>query len=88
MPATRERILQIVRDVVAPLVRADGGSLYVVNVREDTVALHLAGRYSGCPGNTLALRHFIEPAIQAVAPNVQVVVSSGALVPDGAELVG
>ncbi len=87
MGDTRAEILRVVREVVAPLVRADGGRLYVVQAEDDAVALHLAGRYAGCPGNTLATRRVIEPAIFAVAPKARVTITSGALLPEGAELV-
>ena len=81
----RDEILQVVREVLAPLVRADGGELYLVRVEDDAVALHLAGRFAGCPGNALARRQIIEPAIRAVAPSAQVTVSSGAVGPKGAQ---
>lgn len=87
MGDTREEILRIVREVVAPLVRADGGRIYLVAVDDEGVSLHLAGRYSGCPGNTLAIRRIIEPAIFAVAPGARVTVTSGALQPPDATLV-
>jgi len=80
-------MLRVVREVVAPLVHADGGRLYVVHAEDDTLDLHLAGRFSGCPGNTLATRRLIEPAIFAVAPGARVTISSGALIPKDAELV-
>jgi Fe-S cluster biogenesis protein NfuA len=87
MGGTRAEILRVVRDVLAPLVWADGGKLYLVRAGDDVVALHLTGRFSGCPGNTLATRRVIEPAIFAVAPNARVSITSGALVPPGAELI-
>ena len=86
MGDTREEILSVVREVVAPLVRADGGRIYLIAADDDAVSLHLAGRYSGCPGNTLAIRRIIEPAILAVAPRARVTVSSGALQPPEAKL--
>jgi Fe-S cluster biogenesis protein NfuA len=79
-------IIRVIREIVAPLIRADGGQLYLVSASEDAVFLHLGGRFSGCPGNTLAKRRVIDPAIAAVAPRAQVTVTSGALVPDGSEL--
>jgi Fe-S cluster biogenesis protein NfuA len=87
MPATREEIERVVREILAPLIRADEGELYVVQIREDNVELHLAGRFSGCPGNTLAKRRIIEPAILAVAPAAHIVVTAGAIVPKNAERV-
>lgn len=87
MGGARTEILRVVREIVAPLVRADGGRLYLVVAADDAVSLHLTGRYSGCPGNTLAARRVIEPAIFAVAPNARVTITSGALLPPGADLV-
>jgi Fe-S cluster biogenesis protein NfuA len=86
MPSTREQIVGVIRDVIAPLIRADGGLLYLVDAGDDSVTLHLAGRYAGCPGNTLARRRIIEPAIFAVAPGARVTMSSGPIIPDNAEL--
>src|SRR5512138_117900 len=62
MGGTREEILKVIREVVAPLIRADGGRVYLVAAEDDAVDLHLAGRFAGCPGNTLATRRVIEPA--------------------------
>ena len=87
MGSPRDEILRVVREVVAPLVRADGGRLYVVHLADDCLELHLGGRFAGCPGNTLATRRLIEPAILAVAPGAKVTISSGALIPKDAELI-
>jgi Fe-S cluster biogenesis protein NfuA len=88
MSGGRPEILRVLQEVVAPLVRADGGRLYLIHADQDAVTLHLAGKYSGCPGNTLAIRRVIEPAILAVAPRARVTITSGALSPSGAEPVG
>ncbi len=86
MSGKRAELVRVLSDVIAPLIRADGGRVYLVTAEEDAVLLHLAGTYSGCPGNTLATRRVIEPAIHAVAPDAKVTVTSGALVPKGATL--
>jgi len=85
MGDTKAEISRVLREIVAPLVHADGGELYLVGANEENVSLHLAGRFSGCPGNTLATRRVIEPAIFAVAPKARVTVTSGPLIPKGAE---
>ncbi len=74
--------------MIAPLVRADGGELYLVAVESDHLTLHLAGTCSGCPGAVLTTRGVIEPAVHAVAPSARVVVTNGSKVPEGASLVG
>jgi len=87
MPASIDQLLKVCREVIAPLIRADGGELYVVAVEPDQLTLHLAGTCSGCPGAVLTTRGIIEPAVHAIAPSARVVVTSGMKVPDGASLV-
>ena len=88
MAATIDQLLKVCREVIGPLVRADGGELYVVAVEPDHLTLHLAGTCAGCPGAVLTTRGVIEPAIHAVAPSARVVVTNGHRVPEGASLVG
>jgi Fe-S cluster biogenesis protein NfuA len=89
MPAPKDEIVRLVREVLAPMIQADGGELYLVSVEDSAVALHLAGRFSGCPGNTLARRRVLEPLIAAAAPGATLTVTTGPLVPKGAtRLVG
>jgi len=87
MAATIDQLLKVCRDVIAPLIRADGGELYVVAVEPDHLTLHLAGMCSGCPGAVLTSRGVIEPAVHAVAPSARVVVTNGVRVPEGASIV-
>lgn len=87
MGAPRDQILEIVREIVGPLVRADGGQVYLVSLGERTLALHLSGRFSGCPGNTLARRRVLEPLLTSRFPDLKIEITSGPLLPAGAELV-
>ncbi len=80
----RDEILTVIREVLAPMVVADGGLLYVVEADPKRVTLHLAGRFAGCPGNQVATRRVIQPAIAAVAPGAELTVTWGRIVPDGA----
>ncbi len=88
MTAPKDEIVRVVREVLAPLVQADGGELYLVSVDDLGVALHLAGRFSGCPGNTLARRRVLEPAIASAVPGAHLTMTSGALIPKGAQRIG
>jgi Fe-S cluster biogenesis protein NfuA len=87
MAATIDQLLKVCKEVIAPLIRADGGELYLVAVEPDHLTLHLAGTCSGCPGAVLTTRGVIEPAVHAVAPSARVVVTNGVKVPEGASLV-
>jgi Fe-S cluster biogenesis protein NfuA len=84
MSVPQEKLLKICEEILAPLIRADGGELFVVAIENDSIALHLAGKCSGCPGATLTSTAIIEPAIRAVAPAIRVVVTSGFQIPEGA----
>jgi Fe-S cluster biogenesis protein NfuA len=83
----REKLLKICSDIIAPLVEADGGELFVVSIEDASISLHLAGKCSGCPGATLTTAAIIEPAIHAVAPLMRVVVTAGFQIPEGATVV-
>jgi Fe-S cluster biogenesis protein NfuA len=88
MAAAKDEIVRVVREVLAPLVRADGCDLYLVSVEESGVSLHVTGRFSGCAGNTLARRRVFEPPLSAIAPGITVTLTSGPLIPSGAERLG
>jgi len=81
----RDEILTVIREVLAPMVAADGGRLYVIRADADRVDLHLAGRFAGCPGNQVATQPVIQPAIAAVSPRAELTVTWGRIVPTGAE---
>lgn len=87
MTASIDQLLKLCREVLAPLVEADGGQMYLVALEADQLTLHLAGVCAGCPGAMLTAKHVIEPAVHAVAPGARVVVSTGARIPEGASRV-
>jgi Fe-S cluster biogenesis protein NfuA len=80
----QDEILTVIKEVLAPMVAADGGRLYVVQADAKQVCLHLGGRFAGCPGNQVATRRVIQPLIAAVAPQAELTVTWGRLVPMGA----
>lgn len=82
-----EELQNTLRKVLAPMVRADEGDLYLVSASSHEVRLHLRGRFAGCPGNSLVSEEVIKPLIRAVHPQARVDVSSGAILPEGATLV-
>lgn len=85
MGSAETAIRELIREVLGPLVRADGGELHVISVADRSISLHLSGRFSGCPGNTLARRRVIEPPLLKRFPDLKIEISSGPRVPEGAE---
>ena len=71
--------------MLAPLVAADGGTMYVVKASGDDVHLHLTGTCAGCPGAALTRDGVITPAVRTVRPKARVVVTTSFKVPDGAK---
>jgi Fe-S cluster biogenesis protein NfuA len=80
----KEQIERSIREVVAPLVRTDGGEVYLVRYDGDDVHIHLSGACAGCPGASLTSSNVIVPALRGAAPKVRVVLTTGVGVPEGA----
>jgi hypothetical protein len=77
-------IVRILKEIVVPLVEAEGGKLLLVAIDVDQVTVHLAGRLAGTPGVGLFCRKVLEPAVHSVAPGTRVVLTAGCLIPPGA----
>jgi Fe-S cluster biogenesis protein NfuA len=85
MAKAPRRLQEVLETVLAPLIEQDGGQLYLVSADGASVRLHLAGTCGGCPGARTTAAWVIEPAIHAVIPKAAVEVTSGWIVPEGAE---
>lgn len=72
-------------ELLAPLVEADQGELYLITDEPNTVRIHLGGRFAGCPGNEIVRREVLEPLIRTIRPEARLELSSGAILPPGAE---
>lgn len=86
MAVAIDQLMKLCREVLAPLLRADGGKLYIVALEPHHLSLHLAGKFGGCPGTPLVVKQVIEPAVRAIAPAIELQVTSGKRVPEGASL--
>jgi Fe-S cluster biogenesis protein NfuA len=85
--AAKDQIERICREVLAPLVRADGGELHLVRYDGDEVHIHLTGVCAGCPGASLTGEKVITPALRTAAPKVRLVLTTGIRAPEGAKKV-
>ncbi|PIE05734.1 MAG: hypothetical protein CSA75_03195 [Sorangium cellulosum] len=84
MRADPQRLIDLCRDVLRPLIEADNGKLFLVSADDNELVLHLGGTCSGCPGAPLTIRTLIEPAVRQIDPHVRVVVTVGAKCPANA----
>ena len=80
----RAKIFGICREVLAPLIRADGGEMYLVGVSSEDIHIHLSGACAGCPGAALTRDRVLLPILAAAAPKLKLVLTTGWRVPDGA----
>ncbi len=81
--SVKEQVERVLREVLAPLVKTDGGDMYLVRWEGEDVHIHLAGACAGCPGASLTNESVILPAVRSVAPKAQVVLTTGIRAPDG-----
>ena len=54
-----------------PYLDAHGGDVRLLGIEDGVVRLQLQGSCSGCPSSAVTLRHGIESAIYAAAPDVE-----------------
>ncbi|MEQ9317901.1 MAG: NifU family protein [Polyangiaceae bacterium] len=87
MADNKEAVRTMLAEILAPLFAVEGGHVYLVSVDKKKVALHLTGTLSGSPATHMVTRRVVEPAIKAVSPKLEVIVTSGWSVPEGAQLI-
>lgn len=80
----RDQLVKALAELAVPLVKADGGELYLVSATVDDVHVHLTGTCAGCPGATMTRERLIQPTVAGVSPKANVKVTTGWRIPDGA----
>jgi Fe-S cluster biogenesis protein NfuA len=81
----KEQITRICREILAPLVKTDGGEMFLLRVDGDDVHIHLSGACAGCPGASMTGDKVFLPALRTALPKVRVVLTTGIRVPEGAQ---
>ena len=66
-----EHVLEQIR----PSLRADGGDVELVDVKDGIVSLRLKGACAGCPMSTMTLKNGIERVLKAEISGVKEVVA-------------
>jgi Fe-S cluster biogenesis protein NfuA len=86
--SVKEQISKICREILAPIVKIDGGEMYLVRFDGDDVHVHLAGTCAGCPGASITSDKVLLPLLRTASPKVRIVVTTGVRIPEGAEKLG
>jgi Fe-S cluster biogenesis protein NfuA len=83
--SVKEQVAKLCREIIAPLIRTDGGEMYLVRFDGDEMHVHLSGTCAGCPGATITGDKVILPALNMAAPKLRLVLTTGIKIPVGAE---
>ncbi|HEX75086.1 MAG TPA: NifU family protein [Dehalococcoidia bacterium] len=70
----RDKVEEIL-DRVRPSLRADGGDVELVDVKDGIVSVKLTGACSGCPMSTLTLKNGIERFLKEEISDIKEVVA-------------
>lgn len=68
---------------VRPTLRADGGDIELVDVKDGIVQVVLTGACSGCPMSQITLKHGVERALKEAIPGIKEVVPVQKYAPGG-----
>jgi Fe-S cluster biogenesis protein NfuA len=82
---SRDAVVKMCREVLAPLIETDGGQMFLVAVTADDIHIHLAGTCAGCPGSSFTAETIVKPALLKLAPKSKLKLTTGWRVPEDAE---
>jgi Fe-S cluster biogenesis protein NfuA len=66
-----DELASVVREVLAPMVAVDQGTIEWEGVKGDVAQIALGGACAGCPGITMTANSVVLPALRAVDPNIK-----------------
>ncbi len=58
-----------------PTLRADGGDIELIDVKDGVVQVTLTGACAGCPMSQMTLKQGVEKALRAAIPEIREVVA-------------
>lgn len=67
--------VQAVLDNIRPNLRADGGDVELVDVKDGVVSVRLKGACAGCPMSTMTLKNGIERLLKQELSDVKEVIA-------------
>jgi Fe-S cluster biogenesis protein NfuA len=84
LTAAGESVVRVCREVLAALIEADGGRMFLVSASVDDIHIHLAGTCAGCPGSAQTTSRILAPTLERALPKAKLRVTTGWVVPSGA----
>ena len=71
----REKVVAAL-DKIRPALKADGGDVELVDVKDGVVTVRLTGACAGCPMSVMTLKNGIERIVKQEVPEVKEVISA------------
>jgi Fe-S cluster biogenesis protein NfuA len=71
----REKVVAAL-DKIRPALKADGGDVELVDVKDGVVTVRLTGACAGCPMSIMTLKNGIERIVKQEVPEVKEVISA------------
>lgn len=68
----KEKIEKVINEV-RPALRADGGDIELVDVKDDVVKVRLKGACAGCPFSQMTMQNFVAETIKRNVPSIKAV---------------
>jgi Fe-S cluster biogenesis protein NfuA len=84
LSAAGESVARVCREVLAALIEADGGRMFLVAATPEDIHIHLAGTCAGCPGSAHTASRILAPTLERSLPKAKLRVTTGWNVPAGA----
>lgn len=67
--------VQVILDNIRPSLRADGGDVELVDVKDGIVSVKLKGACAGCPMSTMTLKNGIERILKQELTDIKEVIA-------------
>jgi Fe-S cluster biogenesis protein NfuA len=70
----KTKVEKIIDEHIRPMLKADGGDIKLIEVKEDTIKVQLTGACGSCPMSQLTLRQGVERMLKEYIPEIKSVV--------------
>ena len=70
----REQVERAI-NIIKPALRADGGDLELVDVKDGVVTVRLLGACAGCPSSQMTLKMGVERRLKEEVPEIKEVIA-------------
>ncbi|HLB70786.1 MAG: NifU family protein [Candidatus Methanoperedens sp.] len=70
----KTKVEKVIDEHIRPMLKADGGDIKLIEVKEDIIKVQLTGACGSCPMSQLTLRQGVERVLKEYIPEIKSVV--------------